>query len=417
MIIVPTKIAAVRMLADLGPGSLVTQIPVQIVTEIGQLFSQTTHRSIRVVSARILLQAFSKRLPEFRGLGLVICDDLEELDPAYELVLSLLRLATQSSLTRFVGISASLNSHGDMAKWFGVEGSAITSFGRKDHDQSLTVSLQSFSIPYSSTLFKAMTRPTFKVIHAAAAESPTLVFVPSRGHARSIAQDLITQCTLEQEIGRGYVPMRITDEMLHGHAGRLHDISLKDFVMKGVGFFYPGLERQDRALMIEMFAEGIIQILVVPKDSCWSLPVRATIVIVMGTQYVQKQEGASALIKDYTLLEISRMQSRAVQQSGHGHFHLFCPAESFETYSRFLDEGLPLESQLHESRILQDWVKSFFSGDVDRTRLMDVLSFTFLAQRLVGNPFYYGFRLRNREENLSRLVDKLLQDLKYHDAC
>lgn len=412
MIVVPTKIAALRTLADLDHGSLVTKIPVQLVTEIGQLFSQTTHRIIRVVSARTLLRAFSKHLPEFRGLGLVICDDLEELDPAYELVLSLLRLATQSSSTRFVGISASLNNHGDMAKWFGVEGSAVTSFGRKDHDQSLTVSLQSFSIPYSSSLFKTMTRPTFRAIHAAAAESPALVFVPSRGYARTIAQDLITRCTLELEIGRGYVPMRITDEKLYGYVDRLHDISLKDFVTKGVGFFYPGLEKRDRTLMIEMFAEGVIQVLVVPKDSCWSLPVRATIVIVMGTQYAQKQEGPSAIVKDYTLLEIARMQSRAVQQSGHGYFHLFCPTESFETYSKFLDEGLPLESQLHESQILHDWARSFFPGDVDRTRLMDVLSFTFLAQRLVGNPFYYGFRLRNREENLSRLVDKLLEDLK-----
>jgi len=73
---------------------------------------------------------------------------------------------------------------------------------------------------------------------------------------------------------------------------------------------------------------------------------------------------------------------------------------------------LPLESQLHESYILRDWTKSFFPADIDRTRLMDVLSFTFLAQRLVGNPFYYGFRSRNLEENLSRIVDKLVEDVK-----
>jgi antiviral helicase SLH1 len=132
----------------------------------------------------------------------------------------------------------------------------------------------------------------------------------------------------------------------------------------------------------------------------------------MSTQYAQVEEGASRLVKDYTLLEIARMQSRAVQQSGHGHFYLFCPSESFETYSKFLDEGLPLESQLHESHILRDWAKSFFPGGPDRTQIVEVLSFTFLAQRLVGNPFYYGFRSRSLEENLSRIVDKLVEDVK-----
>jgi antiviral helicase SLH1 len=303
-----------------------------------------------------------------------------------------------------------LNDHGDVAKWFGVEESAVTSFGAKDLDQSLTVSLQPFSIPYSSSLLKTMAKPAFKAIHAAG-EGSALVFVPSRGHSRSIARDLITQCTLELESARGFASTEIPDEILHDYANRLCDMSLKDFVTKGVGFFYPGLEKQDRASMLEMFAEGIIRVLVVPKDSCWSLPVRATTVVIMGTQYAQVEEDASRLVKDYTLFEIARMQSRAVLQSGHGHFHLFCAAESFETYSKFLDEGLPLESQLHESHILREWARSFFSGDLDRQQVMDVLSFTFIAQRLVGNPFYYGFSSRSLEENLSRVVDKLVEDV------
>jgi antiviral helicase SLH1 len=412
LIIVPTKIAALDVLADLDHGSRVTQIPVQLISDSRWLFSQITRRAIRVVPADILLRAFSKHLPEFRGLSLVLCDVLERLDPAYELALSLLRLVKQSSSTRFVGISTSLNDHGDMAKWFGVRGSAITSFGPKDHDQSLTISLQSFSTPYSSSLFKSMAKPTFRAIRGAAPESSALVFVPSRGHARSIAQDLITQCTLELETARGYAPTVIPDETLQAYSKRFDDASLKDFVTKGVGFFYAGLEKQDRALMLEMFAEGMIRVLIVPRSSCWTIPIRATLVIVMGTQYAQVEEGVSRQIKDYTLLEIARMKSRAVQQTGHGHFHLFCPAEAFETYSRFLDEGLPLESRLHESLILREWVKSFFPGRPDKQQLMDVLSFTYLAQRLVGNPFYYGFRSRNLEENLSRFVDKLVEDVE-----
>ncbi len=412
MIVAPNKTAALETLADLRHASHISGIPVQNISDKNQIFSRSPSRIIRVVSARILLQAFTTRLPDVLDLRLVVCEGLEQLDPAYELALSLLRLATQSSETRFVYISASLNDPSDLGKWLGVGNLGVTSFRPKDRDQSLTTLHQTFSIPYSASLLKAMVKPAHRAIHKAGPGSSVLIFVPSRSQSRSIAQDIITQCTLELETARGYVHEVVSNDVLNDYANRFRDTSLVEFAVKGVGFFHPGLDKQDRTLMLEMFAEGILRVLVVPKDSCWSVPVRASVVIVMGTQYVQMEgRGVARQIKDYTLPDLVRMQSRAIQQSGHGHFHLFSQSETLETYSRFLDGGLPLESQLHESHTLRDWTNSFFAYHLDQGRIMDILSFTFLAQRLNGNPSYYSFTSHKLEENLSILVDKLIDNL------
>jgi len=168
--------------------------------------------------------------------------------------------------------------------------------------------------------------------------------------------------------------------------------------------------------MLELYAEGIIRVLIVPRDSCWTIPVRATVVVVMGTQYVHVDgEGANRQLRDYRLIELVRMQSRAVRNARAGHFYLFCQAEAKDTFTRFLNEGLPLESQLLETHDLAKWydIQKRNLGSMKEQRVVDALSFTFLSRRLVSNPTYYDCASASRAENISRVVDKLLQkDLK-----
>lgn len=222
--------------------------------------------------------------------------------------------------------------------------------------------------------------------------------------------DLVTHCTLDMETTRGYIDVDISDELIGDYCARLKDKTMIDFVSKGVGFFHPGIDKSDRNLILGMYAEGFIRVLIVPKDSCWIVPVRAAIVIVMGTQFVQTQEGSDTRqILDYSLTELVKMQSRAVRHAGSGQFHLLCQAEALQTYSRFLDNGLPVESQLTETRTLHNWVKTALHRPIDKQRVVDALSFTFLAQRVISNPSYYGFTSRNRDENLSAIVDQLVE--------
>lgn len=402
------------MASELQPGSQKTGIVLESGGDPQRIFSNPKYKSIRVVSADQLLHALSnkKSFASVKHLHLVVCDGLEQLDPAYELSISLLRLQQQTYPTRFIGVSAALNDASDLANWLGVDPLAVSSFRPQDREQALVTARQSFSVPYSAALFKAMAKPAHLAIQNASRGASAIIFVPSRGQCRPIALDLITRCTLETESGRGYIPEEFSDDIIGDYCARLQDTTLLDFVQKGVGFFYSGVAQRDRLLMLDMFAEGIIRVLVVPKDSCWILPIRATVVIAMGTQYVHVEDkGASRQIRDYSLTEVVRMQSRAIQQTGTGFFHLLCQAEALETYSRFLDDGLPLESQLSDSQLLRDWISTFSSGYADKQRIVDALSFTFLSHRVTSNPSYYGFNSRDKGQNISAAVDHAVDDI------
>lgn len=419
VVVTPRRSIAIETVSDLRLTAQAMGVSVELATGLNAL-SKPKGRTIRVLTGAQLLLAISQRNPKtpLTGIRLVVCENLEQLDSPYELGLSLLRHATQSCPTRYVGFSSSLNDPADLASWLDVDPSALHSFRPSDRDQSLTVSTQTFTIPQSASLFKAMAKPAHAAIQSVSAGESALIFVPSRGQCRPVGLDILTQCALQAETERGYLPPGISEDRLEDYLVRLQDKTLVDFVSRGVGFFHEGIQKPDRNIMLELYAEGIIRVLVVPRDSCWTLPVRAAVVVVMGTQYVQVEvEGLERQLRDYDLTELVRMQSRAVRHSGSGHFYLFCQAEAKDTFTRFLNEGLPLESHLLETRVLENWYKERRKSDgiSDKQQGVEALSFTFLARRIVSNPVYYDCPSSSHDESLSRIVDKL-EDSMYIKA-
>lgn len=367
---------------------------------------------IQLVTAFTLLSILTEHPPNrntasLEGLSLVLCENLELLDAQYELAISLLQHATQRQPTRYIGLSSSLNDCADLAAWLGVEPAALHSFRPRDRDQYLTTSTHTFTIPQSAALYKAMAKPAHAAIQSAPGES-AVIFVPSRAQCSSVALDLITRCALEMESAKGYLSDQVSPEALDIYLSGLQDRSLVDFITRGVGVYHEELTKLDRKLILELYAEGIVRVLVVPRSASWSLPVRAATVIVMGTQYLHVSPTGERQLRDYGLEELVRMQGRAVRHNGGGHFHLFCQAEAKDTFTRFLMEGLPLESRLLDGEELRAWYRrTRAAGDIRAKQDgVDVLSFTFLARRLESNPVYYDTEPgMSTDERLSRIVD------------
>ncbi|EAU84905.2 activating signal cointegrator 1 complex subunit 3 [Coprinopsis cinerea okayama7 len=258
--------------------------------------------TIYVVTPPSLLEALLCRDPttQVDRLDAVLCDHLEQLDSSYELAVSLLRFATQNSPTRYIGLSDSLNDPSDLAAWLNVDPHSLFSFRPRDREQSLQLHPHTFTIPHSAALFKAMARPAHKAIASTLTAECAIVFVPSRSQCRSIALDLITQCSLDSETARGYLGPDISEESLQVYRCQFQDQELGDFLIKGVGFFHPGIHKQDRRLILQLCVEGVIRVLLVPKDSCWELPMRSPVVVVLGTQYVEVQpESNIRRIREY----------------------------------------------------------------------------------------------------------------------
>ncbi|KAJ3862945.1 Sec63-domain-containing protein [Lentinula novae-zelandiae] len=411
LVVAPRRSSAAEIISELRSVSWGSNATLELANSEKDLLQRPNIRTIRVISAYQLFQAISLWDPKvpLLGLDLVVCENLDQMDGVYELGISLLRHATQMTPTRYSGISSSLNDAADLAAWLNADESAFHSFRPTDRSQSLITSTQSFTIPHSGSLFKAMAKPAHSVIRKVILEDSAIVFVSSRTQCKATALDLLTQCALEDQSDRGYLPPGVHEYIREDYLTRLEDSSLTDFLSKGVGFFHDGIRRSDRSLMLQLYAEGIVRVLIVPREACWSLPVRAAAVVVMGTQYVHfASQVDERQVREYDLTELVRMQSRAVRHSGSGQFHLFCQAEVKDTYVRFLTEGLPLESKLLEN-VLEEWLQSARTRGYleSKQHLMDLLSFTFLARRVVTNPSYYDCYSRSRDENLSRFVDQL----------
>lgn len=376
------------------------------------LFGSPNGKLIRVATATNLLESFNISGPTPIRIypKVILYEDLDQMNASYELGISLMKHATERSPSRSIGLARSLIDPSDLASWLNVEPIGLHSFLPRDREQPLTCSIQSYTIPHSSALFKALAKPVYTTIRSIHAGDSGIVFVPSRRHCQTVAQDLITQCALISFSERGFLPESVSPIYVEDYLARLQDAMLVNFVSRGVGVFHHGISKSDRNLVLELFAEGIVKLLIAPREACWNLPVRVEVVVVMGTQYIEGDPSSSERrLRDYTIVEVVQMQSRAVRQNGTGHFVLFCPTEAVEMFNKFLNEdGLPLESQLLETEVLEKWYRERRREGTIRNKqdAVDALSFTFLARRMMKNPTYYGLLADTSEsEALSRIVD------------
>lgn len=369
-------------------------------------------RSVGVTFPAALINALSRSsLDEYAmGLSLLIVDDLHLLDDQFELVISRLLAAAKPAQVRVVGLSSSLNDPLDLGTWLGVDSSSILSFRPRDRGTALSTSIQPFTIPHSAILLKSMVKPTFDVISASS--DPTIVFVSSRAQCMTVASDLATISGAQMDVN-GF--LGTTPDALEGYLVRLRDRSLAEPMMHGVGIFHDSLASGDLALVLELFAAGILRVLIAPREACWTLPLKATNVVVMGTQYLNfstsrgaggykngPNGGTDRQVQMYSLQEIFKMQSFALQPtptalspvSSTARFVLLCQAEHRDAYVRFLADGLPLESSLH--RFPQTSLRAAIQTEMHRGTIrtvqdgMDYLSHTFFARRAKSNPTYYG---------------------------
>jgi antiviral helicase SLH1 len=211
----------------------------------------------------------------------------------------------------------------------------------------------------------------------------------------------------------------------------------------------------DLALVLELFASGIIRALIAPREACWTLPLRGQTVVLMGAQYLHfsdahsheldrpnRADRADRQIVNYSRVELVRMQGYAtISASPHaasGRMFVMCQAEQQMIITRVLNDGLPLESSLpallsrKSSTPAQDALARMLKPrvapprpqinrpivpDLRKRDMMDLIAWTYLSKRIRSNPTYYDLTQDFEEEGLSRLVDKWFVNDEYTDPA
>ncbi|KAJ3757592.1 putative RNA helicase [Lentinula raphanica] len=389
-------------------------------------------------------------------ISLLIADDVHlvggEIGPTYEIVLSRTRyVSAQTELkTRIVALGVSLANARDLGDWIGVGAREVFNFEPSARPLDMDIHLQSFSIPHFPSLMLAMAKPAYLAITEYAmspseddeGRKPVIIFVPSRKQCQLTVDDLLVYAASDPSSSRGddendkmdednadkskahmrsrFLSPSIPLASLEQHLSYLTDESLKSCLLHGIGYYHEALSQQDKKIVQRLFEAGAIQVLVASKDTAWSLPVQAYMVIIMGVQYY---EGKEHRYVDYPVMDLLQMVGKACtpgygdgQEGGAKSTRcvLMCQAEKKEFYKKFLREGLPIES--HLTAVLHDWFLAEVAVKTVESKqdAMDILTWTYFYRRMTQNPNYYNLHNVSHQhlsEHLSELVETTLNEL------
>ena len=327
--------------------------------------------------------------------------------PIYEVIISRMRFiaAQLERKIRIIALSVSLANALDLGEWIGCTKNTIFNFSPKSRPNPLEVRFQEFNIPHFPSLMLAMAKPTYLAITKLSYDRPVIVFVPNRRQCRLTADELIAYA--------GDQFRRVSEEELAPHISRAEDSALAETLIHGIGYYHEAMSAGDKRLVERLYNAGAIQVVLVSRDVCWSVPMTAHLVIIMGTQYF---DGSQHRYRDYLLAEVLQMLGRACRPSEDERSRavLMTPATKKNYYLKFINEALPIES------FLQLWLHDAFVTEVSTKTIenkqdaVDWLTWTYFYRRLVQNPSFYGLQDTSHQalsDFLSDLVETTLAEL------
>ncbi|XP_055327556.1 U5 small nuclear ribonucleoprotein 200 kDa helicase-like [Paramacrobiotus metropolitanus] len=362
-----------------------------------------------------------KQRKHVQNINLFIVDELQliggEQGPVLEVVCSRMRyMSSQLGRNiRIVALSHSLANARDVAQWLGCSQSNTFNFHPQTRPVPLELHIQGFNISHNATRLAAMNKPVFNaIVRHCQNKQPVIVFVPNRKMSRVQAIELVTASRILQKTKRSGF-LHCTEKDLEQFFDQLTDKTLCDTLLSGIGYIHEGLEERDRKIVETLFSSSAIQVLVVSKELCWSLPVRAHLVIIMDTQ---SYDGKIHSYVDYAVTDVIQLIgafANRPQVDQKSVCVLMCQTSKKEFFLKFLMNPLPVES--HLDHFLHDpFNAEIVTKTVENKQdAVDYLTWTLMYRRMTQNPNYYSLQNvshRHLSDHLSEVVENTLQDLE-----
>ncbi|EIW72173.1 hypothetical protein TREMEDRAFT_70643 [Tremella mesenterica DSM 1558] len=388
----------------------------------------TSERTIAIATPSALLAAEPKVLQKsLMKLSLTVFDDLHLLNPSYELIITKILSLAKPARTRLIGLSSSLIDPTSLADWLSVDTAFRFNFLPRDRGISLSVHTKTFTIPHSTTLLKTMVKPTYDILKSSPGQA--IIFIPSRPMCRVIATDLVRQSGTEMDLN-GF--LSVPREAVEPYAQRIRDTNLYEPLLHGIGYVIPDMSGKDLEMVFELFVSGLIKALLVPREMAWKLPVRSTVVILLSAQYVEYDRISNEQrVVNYSPVELVKMQGHAIPSpfpiGGESKMFIMCQQEQSLFINRILSSGLPLESFIpsllkgERSESEETELKNLLKPrppplrvqanlskriDLRKRDMMDLLGWTYLADRIKANPSYYDVGNGEPERVVSDWIDR-----------
>lgn len=301
---------------------------------------------------------------------------------------SIIVRAKRQSETRLIGLSATLPNYQDVARFLGVDlGKGLFYFDALYRPCPLEQKYIGIKEKKAIKKIAAMNEACYEKLEECIRNRHQLIiFVHSRKDTVKTAKWLREKAA-ENELGVHRTGAG-TSEILKQEAENSTNKNLAEILPSGFGIHHAGLNKNDRSVVEDLFAQGHIQVLVSTATLAWGVNLPAHTVIIKGTDTYNPEKGAWVQLSPQDILQmLGRAGRPRYDSSGEG--VIITAQDELQYYLAILNQQLPIESQLM-SRLADSLNAEVVLGTVSsREDAIVWLGQTYLYIRMLAAPKLY----------------------------
>lgn len=293
------------------------------------------------------------------------------------------------NVVRLVGLSATLPNYEDVATFLRVDPSGLFYFDSSF--RPVPLQQQFIGITEKKVLKKiqVMNEICYEKALLHAGKNQILIFTHSRADTVKTAKALLDFATTNDTLSKFVKDDSASSEILKTESANAKSHELRDLLPFGFAVHHAGLQRVDRSLVEDLFADRHIQVLVSTATLAWGVNLPCHTVIIKGTQIYSPEKGAWTELSPLDILQmIGRAGRYGLDSEGEG--IIITNHSELQYYLSLVNNQLPIESQLVKK--LPDLLNAeIVSGSI--TSLNDAaewLGYSYMYIRMLKNPELYG---------------------------
>jgi pre-mRNA-splicing helicase BRR2 len=397
--VAPLKALVSEMVGNFSSRLASFNVKVSELTGDSQLTKQQISETQIIVTTPEKWDVITRKATETSYTNLVrllIIDEIhllhDDRGPVLESIVCRIHRATEHGAlqTRLVGLSATLPNYTDVATFLRVDPeSGIFYFDQSYRPCPLQQQFIGLTEKKPIKRLQIMNKVCYeKALESVTKGDQVLVFVHSRKETYKTAK-FIRDAALENDtIQRILKSDAASREILTRESEQVRDAGLREMLPYGLAMHHAGMSKADRTTAEDLFAEGLVQVLVSTATLAWGVNLPAHTVIIKGTQIYSPEKGTWVELSPQDVLQMLGRAGRP-QYDTFGEGIIITNQSELQYYLSLINQQLPIESQF-VARLADNLNSEVVLGTIkSRDDAVEWLGYTYLYIRMLQSPILY----------------------------
>ncbi|KAG7661704.1 brr2 [[Candida] subhashii] len=369
---------------------------------VNELTGDSTLSKQQIIETQVIVTTpekwdiITRKDPSYAQLvRLIIIDEIhllhDERGPVLESIVSrtLRKVETTGMEVRLVGLSATLPNYRDVAKFIRVNiDEGLFYFDASYRPCPLQQEYVGIKEKKAIKKLTAMNEACYDRMYDSLTRGHQLIiFVHSRKETHTTAKYLMEKLSQQEEFQM--IENLGTKEILAQESESSTNRNLKEVLSQGFGIHHAGLNKKDRSTVEDLFAQGLIRVLVSTATLAWGVNLPAHTVIIKGTETYSPELGTWVQLSPQDILQmLGRAGRPRYDKNGEG--IIITSQDQIQYYLGILNQQLPIESKLIE-KLVDSVNAEVVSGSITTLEEgIEWLSYTYFFVRMLHSPSLYG---------------------------